>query len=59
MALAFADQRDMALVQRAHGRDQRDLFAGGMPAGHGLTHGCDRLENRNPGHSRALRSAQG
>jgi hypothetical protein len=59
MALAFADQRDMALVQRTHGRHQRDLVAIGMPAGDGFAHRGDRLEDRDSGHSRALRSAHG
>ena len=59
MALAFADESDMALVQRAHGGDQRNLLAGGMPAGDGFAHRGDRLENRNPSHLRALRSPHG
>ena len=59
MALALCDQRDMALVQRAHGRHQRHLLAGGMPAGDGFAHRGDRLENRDSRHLRALRSPHG
>jgi hypothetical protein len=50
MALGFLDQRDMAFMQRAHGRHQRDLLAGFMPARDGLAHGGDRLEDGYAAH---------
>ena len=59
MAPTFRHERDMAFMQGAHGRNQRDLFAGRMPAADRFTHGRDRLENRDPSHNRLLHPTDG